>query len=94
MFYTYGIQIQNTMATFTSSLPQSLLQLLEKKAKELNMPKNKLIEKALTIYLDQLNKSAYAQSFQRMANNTDLLAIAEEGMEDYLSQLEKEDEQD
>jgi hypothetical protein len=82
------------MATFTSSLPQSLLQLLEKKAKELNMPKNKLIEKALTIYLDQLNKSAYAQSFQRMSNDKDLLAIAEEGMEDYLSQLEKEDEQD
>jgi hypothetical protein len=82
------------MATFTSSLPKSLLQLLEKKAKELNLPKNKLIERALTIYLDQLNKSAYAQSFQRMANDKDLLAIAEEGMEDYLSQLEKEDEQD
>jgi len=29
-----------------------------------------------------------------MANDKDLLAIAEEGMEDYLSQLEKEDEQD
>ena len=82
------------MATFTSSLPQDLLLLLEKKAKELGLPKNKLIEKALTIYLDQLNRSAYAQSFKRMSNDKDLLALAEEGMEDYLSQLENEDEQD
>ncbi|PKR81072.1 CopG family transcriptional regulator [Brumimicrobium salinarum] len=82
------------MATFTSSLPDHLLQLLEKKAKALGMPKNKLIEKALTIYLDQLNKNAYAQSFKRMANDKNLLTMAEEGMEDYLSQLEAEDEKD
>ena len=80
------------MATFTSSLPDHLLQLLENKAKALGMPKNKLIEKALTIYLDQLNKNAYAQSFKRMSNDKDLLSMAEEGMEDYLSQLEAEDE--
>lgn len=82
------------MTTFTSSLPQPLLQLLEKKAKELKMPKNKLIEKALSVYLDQLNKAAYAKSYQRMADNEDLLSIAEEGMGDYLSQLEEEDEND
>lgn len=82
------------MATFTSSLPDHLLQLLEKKAKALGMPKNKLIEKALTIYLDQLNKNAYAQSFKRMTNDKNLLTMAEEGMEDYLSQLEAEDEKD
>jgi len=79
------------MKTFTSSLPSALLQLLDEKAKEFGVPKNKLIEKALSIYLDQLNKSAYAQSFQRMANDKDLLLVAEEGMEDYLSQLEAED---
>lgn len=82
------------MATFTSSLPDHLLQLLDDKAKALGMPKNKLIEKALTIYLDQLNKNAYAQSFKRMSNDKDLLAMAEEGMEDYMSQLEAEDEKD
>nr|WP_299205407.1 ribbon-helix-helix domain-containing protein [uncultured Brumimicrobium sp.] len=82
------------MATFTSSLPQSLLQLLDEKAKELGVPKNKLIEKALTIYLDQLNKAAYAKSFQRLAQDEDLIALAEEGMEDYLSQLEATDAED
>ncbi len=65
-----------------------------KKRRALGCLKNKLIEKALTIYLDQLNKSAYAQSFKRMAEDKELLAIAEEGMEDYLSQLEAEDKKD
>ena len=79
------------MATFTSSLPDSLLSLLDKKAKELALPKNKLIERALSLYLDQLNKAAYLKSYKRMAQDADLLSIAEEGMSDYLSQLAKED---
>jgi len=79
------------MATFTSSLPDSLLSLLEKKAKELALPKNKLIERALSLYLDQLNKAAYLKSYKQMAQDADLLSIAEEGMSDYFSQLSKED---
>lgn len=75
------------MATFTSTLPNSLLELLNKKAKELNMPKNKLIEKALQIYLTHLNKAEYIRSYKQMATDTDILQIAEEGMSDYLTQL-------
>ncbi len=79
------------MATFTSSLPDSLLSMLEKKAKELSLPKNKLIERALSLYLDQLNKAAYLKSYKRMAQDADLLTIAEEGMSDYFTQLANED---
>lgn len=75
------------MTTFTSTLPDNLLQLLNKKAKELAIPKNKIIEKALSIYLEHLNKAAYIKSFKEMAEDTDTLSIAEEGMEDYLTQL-------
>lgn len=81
------------MATFTSSLPNHLLKLLEQKAKELGMPKNKLIEKALSIYLDQLNRADYVKSYKRMGDDEDITQIAEEGMEDYLSQLDQEDEE-
>jgi len=35
------------MSTFTSSLPDDLLQSLAQKAKELSVPKNTLIERAL-----------------------------------------------
>lgn len=76
------------MATFTSSLPDELLQLLDEKAKELSLPKNKLIEQALRLYLDHLNRAAYIRSYKEMAADTDLTVIAEEGMADYFKQLE------
>jgi hypothetical protein len=77
------------MATFTSTLPNTLLELLNKKAEELKMPKNKLIEKALSIYLTQLNKAEYVRSYKQMAQDTDVLQMAEEGMNEYLAQLKE-----
>ncbi len=78
------------MATFTSSLPDALLGLLEKKARELSMPKNKLIERALNLYLDHLTRAEYIKSYRQMSADTDLLKVAEEGMSDYLDQLSDE----
>lgn len=78
------------MATFTSSLPEDLLQALALKAKELSVPKNTLIERALRIYLEQLNRAAYLKSYKQMASDTDLQMLAEEGMVDYFTQLEEE----
>jgi hypothetical protein len=78
------------MSTFTSSLPEDLLQALALKAKELSVPKNTLIERALRIYLEQLNRAAYLKSYKQMAADTDLQMLAEEGMADYLSQLSEE----
>ncbi|MCF8416030.1 MAG: ribbon-helix-helix domain-containing protein [Crocinitomicaceae bacterium] len=77
------------MSTFTSTLPDDLLKLLNEQASKLSIPKNKLIEKALRIYLDQLNRAEYIRSYKELAADTDLLSIAEEGMEDYLQQIEK-----
>ena len=77
------------MTTFTSTLPDDLMNLLSEKAKELAIPKNKLIEKALRIYLDQLNRAAYVKSYKRLANDADVLSIAEEGMEDYMKNIEE-----
>ena len=75
--------------TFTSTLPDDLIKLLNDKSKEYKMPKNKLIEKALRIYLDQLNRMAYLKSYKQMKDDTDILLLAEEGMYDYLIQLEE-----
>jgi hypothetical protein len=77
------------MSTFTSTLPDDLLLLLNQKAKELSLPKNKLIEKALRIYLDQLNKAEYLKSYRRMNEDEDVLQLAEEGMAEYFKQLEE-----
>ncbi|NOQ91131.1 MAG: ribbon-helix-helix protein, CopG family [Flavobacteriaceae bacterium] len=78
------------MSTFTSTLPDDLLSLLSEKAKKLSLPKNKLIEKALRIYLDQLNKAEYIKSYKEASHDESILSLAEEGMEDYLNQLEDE----
>ena len=78
------------MTTFTSTLPDDLLEMLNLKAKELHLPKNKLIEKALRIYLDQLNKSAYIKSYKQLAQDEDILKIAEEGMIEYMTDTEGE----
>lgn len=77
------------MSVFTSTLPDDLLNQLSEQAAKLSMPKNKLIEKALRIYLDQLNRAEYVRSYKRMADDEEMLNIAEEGMVDYLKQIEE-----
>ncbi len=77
------------MATFTSSLPQELLDKLAKTATELKIPKNKLIQKALQRYLIQIEKAQFAQSFQRASNDPEMLEIAEEGIEEWFQMLEE-----
>ncbi len=81
------------MATFTSSLPDHILEQLSQAAKNLQLPKNKIIEKALEIYLEQLDRAAFLKSYKRMAKDPDMLAMAEEGMADYFKQLEDLDKE-
>lgn len=76
------------MATFTSSLPDNLLQRLSKLAIELKLPKNRLIEKALELYLEQLERASYVKSYRQAGEDEDIMKVAEEGMEYYLSSLE------
>lgn len=79
------------MSTFTSSLPDDLLESLAAKSKEMAIPKNKLIEKALRIYIDQLERAAYIQSYKRANNDSETMKIAEDGMADYLAQINLQD---
>jgi len=79
------------MTTFTSTLPDDLLALLAEQAQKLSVPKNKLIEKALRIYLDQLIRAEYIKSYKRASQDADTMLLAEEGMQDYLKQLEDTD---
>ena len=77
------------MATFTSTLPDNLLQQLSEKANAMSLPKNKLIETALRLYLQHLEKAEYVKSYRQASEDKDILLMAEEGLEDYFRQLEK-----
>jgi predicted transcriptional regulator len=76
------------MTTFTSTLPDQLLNQLSEMAKSLALPKNKIIEKALQIYLDQLTRAEYVKSYKQAGSDANILEIAEEGMADYLKQMD------
>jgi len=78
------------MTIYTSTLPEDLIWQLSEAAKKLNVPKNRIIEKALRIYLDQITRAEYARSFRDAGSDSDILSIAEEGMETYLKQLDDE----
>jgi predicted transcriptional regulator len=80
------------MSTFTSNLPDDLLMRLAETAKALALPKNKLIEKALSIYLDQITRAEYVKSYTQMNEDADILMAAEEGMAAYCEQLHRADE--
>ena len=75
------------MTTFTSSLPDDLLRDFDKTAKELKTPKNKIIERALNLFLEEVDKAKYAESFRRASKDKDIMAMAEEGMADYYRML-------
>ena len=75
------------MAVFTSTLPDDLLKRLSENAKKLSVPKNKLLERALSAYLDQINKAEYAKSYKELGEDEDIMSVAEEGMSDYYKQI-------
>jgi predicted transcriptional regulator len=76
------------MTTFTSTLPDDLMKSLNEMAGKLSIPKNKIIEKALQIYLDQLIRAEYIKSYKLASEDESIVEIAEEGMVDYFKQLE------
>jgi hypothetical protein len=64
------------MATFTSTLPDKLLSDLSAHAARLSVPKNKLIEKALRLYLDHLRRAEYIHSYKKLAGDPDIMLMA------------------
>jgi predicted transcriptional regulator len=77
------------MTTFTSTLPDDLLNQLSDAAKKLALPKNKLIEKALRIYLNQLKRVEYINSYTEASQDDDMHSLAAEGMAEYLKQIDE-----
>ncbi len=78
------------MKTFTSTLPDDLFSELSRLAERLTLPKNRIIEKALRIYIDQIRKAEYIQSYKKASGDIDILLMAEEGMVDYFNQMNNE----
>jgi len=59
---------------------------------KLNIPKNKIIKSALSKYIDEIERQVYIYSYKQLADDPDIVNMAEEGMEDYIRQLIEIDE--
>ncbi|MEO8514862.1 MAG: CopG family transcriptional regulator [Ignavibacteria bacterium] len=75
--------------TFTSSINTKVMKRLRGYSDKYKMPKNKIIEDALLKYFDELKKAEYISSFKRANKDTEMLQMAEEGLEDYLQILDR-----
>jgi predicted transcriptional regulator len=75
------------MTKLTTTLPDDILNRLNEQAKRLSVSPDSMIEKALRSFLDELKKAEYASSFKKASTDSDVVRIAEEGMDDYFKQL-------
>jgi len=76
---------------YTSTLPEDVLKKLEFYAGKFRLPKNKIIEKSLIAYFEQLRKAEYILSFRQAAADPEMMQMAEENLSDYLKILEEDE---
>lgn len=79
--------MKNTI-TYTSTLSAEVAETLGEYSRKLRLPKNKIIEDALTSYLENLKREEYARSFRRAAQDEEMQELAEQGLVDYLKMTE------
>ena len=74
---------------YTSSLPSDLLELIDQYAVRFKVPKNRIIENSLKAYFENLKRAEYIRSFKKAAGDSEMIEMAEEGLEDYLKILDE-----
>ena len=75
--------------TFTSTLSSVLMEWIKKRAKEENKTKRAILEEALRYYQIELKKRELEDGFKRVALDKEMHEMAEEGLGDYIDQLNR-----
>jgi hypothetical protein len=78
--------------TYTSTLPNVVMEEVVEYAKKKKLSKNKVIEIAVKKLLDEEIRNELIESFKKIADDPDMIEMAEWGMEDYAEQLKKLEE--
>ncbi len=76
--------------TYTSSISESLMKKLRQYSIKYKMPKNKIIEKALNNYFEQIKKAEYIKSFKIEKNESENMELAEQGLGDFLKMIDEQ----
>ncbi len=77
--------------TYTSTLPNMVMEEVVEYAKKKKISKNKVIEIAVKKLLDEEIRNELMESFKKIANDPDMIEMAEWGMDDYAEQLKQLD---
>ncbi len=77
--------------TYTSTLPNVVMEEMVEYAKKKKISKNKVIEIAVKKLLDEEIKNELRQTFKIALIDKELESMAEEGLDDYLFQLKQLD---
>jgi hypothetical protein len=63
--------------------------MLNRYAQKFKVPKNKIIEAALTRYMEALKRAEFVRGFKRAGGDAGQLELAEEGLGDFLAIIER-----
>jgi hypothetical protein len=74
---------------FTSNIPLELKEKIEQYSTKHHIPKNKVLEKALSLFFHEEKRKAFAEGIKKYGQNPENIEIAEWGMTDYAEQLKK-----
>ena len=77
--------------TYTSTLPNVVMEEIVEYAKKKGVSKNKVIEIAVKKLLEDEIKNELRESFTKIADDPAMAEMAEWGMDDYAEQLKKFD---
>ena len=69
--------------TYTSTLPEDLLIMVNDYSAKYKVSKNAILEKALRNYLFELKKNEFKEGFKKAQGDNDQLTLADSGMDDY-----------
>lgn len=76
------------MTKIKINLPDDLHFQLNQKALSLSVSKDELVASGIRLYLTAIEKWEYTNSYKAAGGDVELLAIADEGMGDYLRGLD------
>jgi len=77
--------------TFTNNMSSDLMQWMEKYSASKQLTRRAVMEAALTEFRKSIRRKEYAESFKRASLDPEMKDMAEEGLEDYLKQLNRLD---
>jgi predicted transcriptional regulator len=79
--------------TYTSTLPDDLISRVNEYAEKYKVTKNKVIEEALRKFLFEARRKEFQAGFKKLANDPEILELAETGIEEWGEMLDKMDQE-